>query len=53
MQKKKEISAYLGYSETAYVSSSNQADFHLEYFTPTDEVDLCGHATIATFSLPI
>ena len=27
------------------------ADFKLEYFTPTEEVPLCGHATIATFSL--
>lgn len=47
---KKEISAYLGYSETAFVTNSDKADLKLEYFTPVDEVPLCGHATIATFS---
>ncbi|XVG96185.1 PhzF family phenazine biosynthesis protein [Eubacteriales bacterium KG127] len=25
-------------------------DFHARYFTPTDEVDLCGHATIGGFT---
>lgn len=39
-----------GYSETAFVSKSTLADFKVRFFTPTDEVDLCGHATIATFS---
>lgn len=45
------IAKTLGYSETAFVTQSKQADFCLEYFTPTEEVPLCGHATIATFSL--
>lgn len=45
------IAAELGFSETVYVSKSEVADFHLRYFTPVDEVPLCGHATIATFSL--
>ncbi|GGL70870.1 PhzF family phenazine biosynthesis protein [Halocalculus aciditolerans] len=35
-------------SETAFVRESDDADRRLRYFTPTDEVDLCGHATIAT-----
>lgn len=35
-------------SETAFVGESDEADRRLRYFTPTDEVDLCGHATIAT-----
>jgi len=48
---KKAISGKLGYSETAFVTKSDQADFKLEYFTPSEEVPLCGHATIATFSL--
>ena len=47
---KMEIAKKLGYSETAFVSSSINADFKLQYFTPTEEVQLCGHATIATFS---
>lgn len=39
-----------GFSETAFVSTSLLADFKVRFFTPTSEVDLCGHATIATFS---
>ena len=45
------IAKELGYSETAFVTTSKVADYKLEYFTPTDEVPLCGHATIATFSV--
>ena len=48
---KKIVSQRLGYAETAFVTKSNQADFRLEYFTPKEEVPLCGHATIATFAL--
>ncbi len=43
------IAADVGYSETAFVSRSTCADFNLRFFTPTKEVDLCGHATIAAF----
>ena len=50
-EQKKAISHRLGYAETAFVTKSNQADFRLEYFTPKEEVPLCGHATIATFAL--
>lgn len=37
-------------SETAYVvpDDSGQADYGLRWFTPTFEIDLCGHATLAT-----
>lgn len=45
------IAKRLGYSETAFVQKSEKADFKVRFFTPTDEVDLCGHATIATFNL--
>ncbi len=48
--KKLEISKNLGYSETAFVQNSDIADFKLQYFTTTEEVPLCGHATIAAFS---
>lgn len=44
------IAKELGYAETAFITESKLADFHLEYFTPTEEVPLCGHATIATFA---
>jgi len=43
------ITKTLKVSETAFVFPSNVADFKLRFFTPKIEVDLCGHATIATF----
>ncbi len=43
------IAGIIGFSETAFVMKSNVADFKVRFFTPKDEVDLCGHATIATF----
>lgn len=50
-EQKKQIASDLGYSETAFLSSSSikSVDFKIEYFTPAKEVPLCGHATIATF----
>lgn len=46
----REVSEKMGYSETAFVMKSEIADFKVRFFTPKDEVDLCGHATIGTFS---
>jgi len=43
------ISKMLKVSETAFVFPSTKADFNVRFFTPEFEVDLCGHATIATF----
>lgn len=43
------IAAVLGFSETAFVLKSSLADFKIKFFTPSEEVDLCGHATIGTF----
>ncbi|WP_223069761.1 PhzF family phenazine biosynthesis protein [Paenibacillus caui] len=48
MQKTAQI---IGFSETAFIEKSEQADFKVRYFTPNAEVDLCGHATIAAFYL--
>lgn len=45
------IANQVGFSETAFVHKSNKATFKVRFFTPNSEVDLCGHATIATFSL--
>lgn len=45
------IASDVGFSETAFVSKSNKADFKVRFFTPTKEVSLCGHATIAAFNL--
>jgi len=45
------IAAEIGCSETAFVlpAESEGADFRVRFFTPTQEVDLCGHATLAAF----
>lgn len=45
------IAKKVGFSETAFVFPSSEADLKVRFFTPTEEVDLCGHATIATFKL--
>ncbi|MCF7926628.1 MAG: PhzF family phenazine biosynthesis protein [Candidatus Izimaplasma sp.] len=45
------IAKELNYSETAFVLPSKKADFKVRFFSPESEVDLCGHATIATFNL--
>jgi PhzF family phenazine biosynthesis protein len=44
------VATELGFSETAFAvpSPSGEADFGLRWFTPSTEVDLCGHATLAT-----
>ncbi|MZI93193.1 PhzF family phenazine biosynthesis isomerase [Vibrio sp. CAIM 722] len=44
------IAQEVGYSETAFVSHGEEADFHVSFFTTTGEVDFCGHATLATFA---
>lgn len=45
------IASDLNVSETAFLFSSTVADYQIRYFTPAEEVDLCGHATVALFSL--
>ena len=46
-----QVAAELRYSETAFVRRDGADEFTVRYFTPRSEVDLCGHATIATFGL--
>ena len=46
-----QIAAELRYSETAFVKRHSAQEFTIRYFTPKAEVDLCGHATIASFFL--
>ncbi len=45
------IAKEMNLSETAFIVPATRkgADLRLRWFTPTDEVDLCGHATIASF----
>lgn len=42
-----QVAAEMKQSETAFVVASGEA-FQLRWFTPAAEVDLCGHATLAT-----
>jgi len=42
------IAKEMNLSETAFISSSDKADLKLRWFTPAIEVELCGHATIAS-----
>ena len=46
-----QVAAELRYSETAFVRQDGPTEFTVRYFTPAGEVDLCGHATIATFGV--
>ncbi|WP_342374686.1 PhzF family phenazine biosynthesis protein [Myxococcus stipitatus] len=46
------VAAAVGASETAFLLSGPDGNgVRLRYFTPTDEIDFCGHATVATFHL--
>ena len=41
------VAQEINLSETAFLCPKGH-DYHLRWFTPTTEVDLCGHATIAS-----
>lgn len=45
------IATQAGFAETAFVSMHKNATRELRFFTQTNEVDLCGHATIASWAL--
>jgi PhzF family phenazine biosynthesis protein len=42
------FAAEMNLSETAFPRRRDDGDFDLRWFTPAVEVDLCGHATLAT-----
>lgn len=46
-----QIAAEFKHSETAFVAVNSDGSVTLRYFTPAGEVDLCGHATVASFAL--
>lgn len=48
-EKKQEIAAEIGLSETAFIFKTEENSFDVSFFTPVCQVDLCGHATIAAF----
>jgi len=43
------IAMEMNLSETAFVIPKGDNNYQVRFFTPRCEVDLCGHATIATF----
>ena len=42
------VAAEMNLSETAFVKRRANSDFSIRWFTPTVEVPLCGHATLAS-----
>ena len=42
------VAAEMNLSETAFLVSRGDAEFDLRWFTPTVEIELCGHATLAS-----
>ena len=42
------VAAEMKHSETAFVTEREPGDYDLRWFTPEVEVDLCGHATLAS-----
>ena len=47
----RQIAAEMKHSETAFVRMEADGGVALRYFTPAGEVELCGHATVASFAL--
>ena len=46
-----QVAAEFKHSETAFVRVEEDGSVTLRYFTPAGEVELCGHATVASFAL--
>ena len=44
------LAAELRFSETAFIKQINPSTYSIRFFTPTNEIDLCGHATLASFT---
>ena len=42
------VAREIGASETAFLTTTGAADRRIRFFTPEREVDLCGHATVAS-----
>lgn len=42
------IASEMALSETAFIVKHSEAEFSIRFFTPTTEVPLCGHATLAS-----
>ena len=46
-EEKQNIAYKNGFSETAFLLEEDSC-FKISFFTPTSEIDLCGHATVAS-----
>ena len=46
--KMQETARKTGFSETAFISKLNEDEFSVRFFTPTEEIAMCGHASIAS-----
>jgi PhzF family phenazine biosynthesis protein len=42
------VAAEFNLSETSFLLPRAEGEWHLRWFTPTTEVNLCGHATLAS-----
>ncbi|MBN8192935.1 PhzF family phenazine biosynthesis isomerase [Bacillus sp. NTK074B] len=47
-KEKQEIAFKVGFNETSFPVTSDVADLGIRFFTPGNEMSLCGHGTIAT-----
>lgn len=45
------IATRMALSETAFILPATEADVEVRFFTPSCEIDFCGHATVASFFL--
>ncbi len=43
------IARTLGFSESSFIQKSDKADYKVRFFAAKQEVDFCGHATVAAF----
>jgi PhzF family phenazine biosynthesis protein len=50
-EERQALAAQYNFSETAFVERGGGADYAIEFYTPNKQIDLCGHATVAAFSL--
>ncbi|MFD2701079.1 PhzF family phenazine biosynthesis protein [Paenibacillus shunpengii] len=44
----RQVAEQVGFNETAFPMKSEIADLRIRYFTPGHEINLCGHATMAS-----
>ena len=45
-----QIAKAVGYNETVFICQSQMAEYRFRYFTPGQEIELCGHGTVAAVS---